>query len=71
MKVENNYLHYFKTEADSKNVSTALGGVSLETVDWVRPYDSTAGVCVCVCVYVCVCVCMCVCVCLCLYSKNT
>lgn len=43
VKVENNYLHYFKTEADAKNVSTALGGVSLETVDWVRPYDSAPG----------------------------
>ena len=43
MKVENNFMHYFKTEADAKNISTALGGVSLETMDWVRPYDSTPG----------------------------
>ena len=43
MKIENNYLHYFKTEADALNVSASLGGISLETVDWVRPYDSTPG----------------------------
>lgn len=43
MKIEHNYMHYFKTEADSKNVSASLGGVSLETVDWVRPYDNTPG----------------------------
>jgi hypothetical protein len=36
-------MHYFKNESDAKNVSAALGGVSLETVDWVRPYDSTPG----------------------------
>lgn len=36
-------MHYFKSEADAKNVSASLGGVSLETMDWVRPYDSTPG----------------------------
>ena len=39
VKVENNYIHYFKSEADAKNVSASLG----ETVGWVRPYDRTPG----------------------------
>ncbi len=43
VKIENNFLHYFKSESDAKNVSTSLGGVSLDTVDWVRPYDNTPG----------------------------
>lgn len=43
MKIENHYLHYYKTEADGKDMSASLGGVSLETIQWVRPYDNAPG----------------------------
>lgn len=41
VKVANNFFRYFKQSSDAD--SAALGSVSLETADWVRPYDSSAG----------------------------
>lgn len=41
VKLENNFLMYFKKEDDSNNSS--LGTINLESADWVRPYDSSAG----------------------------
>mmetsp|Transcript_2780 Transcript_2780/g.4185 ORF Transcript_2780/g.4185 Transcript_2780/m.4185 type:complete len:1583 (-) Transcript_2780:264-5012(-) len=38
VRVEGTYLKYFKNEGRDKD---ALGSVSLETADWVRPYDSS------------------------------
>jgi hypothetical protein len=41
VRLENNFLMYFKKEHDPNNSS--LGTINLESADWVRPYDNSAG----------------------------
>lgn len=41
MRIENHKLWYFKSETDPLKAN--LGSVSLEAVDWVRPFDNSDG----------------------------